>query len=399
MISLLPSLPNLIIVTEHFSPSCGATAQLISDLVDHLARDFNITVLTATPSGSVDLTSPRVIRLCTSFTSTSNVRGKALAGLSFLMRATGWLLLHSRGNTPLLIISNPPFIGIIGLLLRLFKSSRYLFVLQDVFPRSAILTGVLPAKGPITYLWTKFMSLVLSSSSKVVVLNSQMVKRCINDFSLPAAKLTFIDNWAVEHASTLEKTNNPVARLWKTDSVFTVQYSGNFGRLHDMLTILEASRLLQSENVKFTFIGDGAKRCQISTYIKFYQLENVSLHPYQSRADLPFSLGACDVSIISMIPGSEDTVAPSKFYGIIASGKPVLLIGSQNSALSELITKHECGAVVSNGDPIALARVIADLSSNPDKLRTYGRNALNLYNQNFGACVSSRQYLKAIASI
>ena len=388
------SLPeqHLVVVTEHFSPSSTATAQLIADLVDQLAREYSITVLTSTVSESTDSNSFYVVRFPSPVKSSTNVLSKTLAGLSFLYSATRWLLLFSRSNSKLLIVSNPPFIGAIGLFARLFKSSKYVYLLQDLFPRSAVLTGLLPARGPITYLWQLFMSLVLTASTRVIVLNSLMTRRCIQDFSLPDSKVISIDNWAVEHASLLPKSANPLARQWNTYNTFTVQYSGNFGRLHDILTILEASRLLCDKPIKFTFIGNGAKRCQISMYKELFNLDNVTLYPYQSRSNLTYSLGACDISIISMIPGSEDTVAPSKFYGIIASGKPVLLIGNPNSDIAQLILKHKCGIVSATGDPVGLTRSILDLQTNPEMLYAYGMNALKLYQQHYGILSSSKKY-------
>lgn len=399
MISPSTPVKEIIVISEYFSPSGAATAQLITDLVSYLATQFKITVLTATPSSAAQTYPYKLIRLCNSRNSSVNLIRKTLAGILFFLRASRWLLLHARSDSLLLIVSNPPFIGAIGFFLRILKSSRYVFLLQDVFPRSAILTGVLPAKGPITQFWTAFMTHVLSASSQVIVLNPLMKQRCIQDFDLSPSKVTSIENWAVEHASTLEKIYNPIARLRDTAGTFTVQYSGNFGRLHDMLTILEAARLLRDHKIKFHFIGNGAKRSQISSYIQAFQLDNVSLYPYQSRDNLSFSLGACDVSIISMIPGSEDTVSPSKLYGIIASGKPVLLVGSTKSHIAQLLIQHQCGTVVSTGDPSSLVTAILSLSNNPAMLRIYGENAKKLYNSKYGHIPSSSKYAKLLRSL
>lgn len=390
---------ELIVVTEHFYPSTGATAQLVSDLVDELSTHFTTTVLTSTPSASIEHEKYTVIRLCDYSSSSPNVLKKTLAGFVFLLKSSVWILFHSTHSPRLLIVSNPPFVGIIGLLARITKSSRYVYLLQDIFPRSAVLTGVLPARGPLTRFWTSFMSIVLSSSSHIVVLNQLMKDRCIKDFSLPRSKIVTIDNWAVECAPQISKHDNPIARLWGTESIFTVQYSGNFGRLHDMLTILEASRILRNERIKFTFIGDGAKRSHIIRYKHFYQLENISVYPYQSRANLRYSLGSCDVSVISMIPGSEDTVAPSKFYGIIASGKPVLLIAHKNSDMAQHISSANCGRVVAPGDPEHLADVIRELAYDQDTLNQLGQNALTLYREHFGHYSSSQKYIKLLKSI
>lgn len=390
---------DLIIVTEHFSPSTGATAQLISDLADRLSAHVTITVLTSTPSNLLEDHPYRIVRLASSRSSSTGVLTKIFSGSRFLLLATFWLLRKTTRSSILLFVSNPPFIGIIGSLIRLFRKSRYIYLFQDVFPRSAVLTGILPAKGPITHLCNSFMYLVLSYSSKVIVLTDTMKDRCIKEFALPAAKFVPIDNWAVESAHRIPKTSNPLAQKWNTVSNFTVQYSGNFGRLHDMLTILEASRILRDEQIQFTFIGAGAKRTQITEYKEQFDLSNVSLYPYQPRHLLSQSLGACDVSLISTIPGSEDTVAPSKFYGILASAKPVIFIGSSSSHIARLITHNKCGEVTSSGDPITLAKVLLALSKDACKLSLYSSNALQLYSRNYGSSPSATKYLREIRSL
>lgn len=397
----LPLQPSkdLIIVTEHFSPSTGATAQLISDLADRMSAHFTITVLTSTPSTLLEKHPYRVVRLTSPGRSSTSVLTKALSGLQFLLLATLWLFRKSTRSSVLLLVSNPPFIGIIGCFARLLKKTQYIYLFQDVFPRSAVLIGVLPAKGPITYLCKFFMRQVLCSSSKVIVLTKTMKNRCIKEFSLPADKFSHIDNWAVESAQRIPKTSNPLAHKWNTVSTFTVQYSGNFGRLHDMLTILEASRLLQSEQIQFVFIGAGAKRNQITEYKERFELSNLSLYPYQPRDLLSQSLGSCDISLISTIPGSEDTVAPSKFYGILASAKPVIFIGNPNSHIAQLIVEHKCGEVVSSGDPTSLAKLLLALSQDESKLSFYSSNALQLYSRNYGASSSASKYISEIRSL
>lgn len=225
-----------------------------------------------------------------------------------------------------------------------------------------------------------------------------MKDRCVKDFSLPPDQFACIDNWAVESLFSLPKHENPIAKLWDTHSTFTVQYSGNFGRLHDMITLLESSRLLQAHNIKFLFVGDGAKRVQISRYIQEFDLKNVVLYPYQPRDQLKYTLGACDLSIISMIPGSEDTVAPSKFYGIIASGKPVILIGNETSDIAQLVIKYDCGIVISPGDPVALSKAILSLSKDSSRVSRYGLNASRLYSVQFGRSTSTQMYHKLLRS-
>ena len=136
---------ELIILTEHFWPSTGATAQLVSDLVDDLhAQGCCLRVLTSTPGASCS--SYPIHRFSTSSKVSVGIIGKLIDGLHFLFGSTYWLLRYSRTGQGLFIVSNPPFIGLVGPLLSLLKQLPYVFLLQDIFPRSAVLTGVLPRR-------------------------------------------------------------------------------------------------------------------------------------------------------------------------------------------------------------------------------------------------------------
>ena len=157
---------ELIVLTEHFWPSTGATAQLVSDLVDDLTvQGYRLRVLTSTPGPS----SSRypIHRFGSSSQGSVGIVGKLLDGLSFFLGSTYWLLRHSRSGQGLFIVSNPPFIGLVGPFLSFLKRSPYIFLFQDIFPRSASLTGVLPAKGPLSWLWRQLLALVLNRLSLI----------------------------------------------------------------------------------------------------------------------------------------------------------------------------------------------------------------------------------------
>jgi len=378
----------LLLISEHFAPSTGATAQLMTDLARGLvARGRPVTVLTATGAGDAiaDPVPPglRVVRLHRRRSGPRHgVLAKALGGLLFLAGSLVWGLRHGRRGQRVLIASNPPFIGLLGPLLQL-RGLGYVFVFQDLFPRSAVLSGVLPAAGPLTSLWRRLMAWVVRRSSRTVVLSEAMADRLRRDFG-PDLPLSLIPNWAVEAALPLPRATNPFARELGLEGLFTVQYSGNFDRLHDLLTLLEAARLLVDEPIRFLFIGGGAKGDQIRAHREGLGLSNLLQLPYQPRERLPESLGACDLAAIGLIPGAEDTVAPCKFYGILASARPVLLIARRRCDLARLVIEQDCGLVVEPGEAAELAAALRQLQRDPGRVAAMGRRSRALYEQRFG---------------
>lgn len=396
---MTPTPEKLIILSEHYSPSSGATAQLITDLSIGLhLRGLDVTVLTSTAGSPIQrLPGVKTVRLGIKSYYKVNILSKVFSGFSFSIAACHWLSKNLTEGTKLLIVSNPPFVVLIGLFYRLLNNTPYYFLLQDLFPRSAELTGVLPFSGPVSGFWRLLIRISCVMSERTILLSESMKNRASIEYVLMPNQISVIHNWAVEKAIHMPKKANPLALEWGIDRKFTVQYSGNFGRLHEIITLLESARLLDKLPIHYLFIGGGPKFEQIASYKHSYNLTNVTTKPYQPRNILPLSLGACDMSVVSLIPGSEDTVAPSKLYGILASAKPVLLISSENSSLAKLITTYSCGIVVSPGDPCSLAEKLSALSTNPSEIQKMSENAAKLYKTLFDKDNSIDQYYRVIS--
>jgi glycosyltransferase involved in cell wall biosynthesis len=381
----------MLLISEHFAPSTGATAQLMTDLAWGLARrGWAITVLTATPGSPMPFP---VVRLGGAIkrSSTKSVVQKALRGVRFLLGSLLWSLQHGRRGDVVLIVSNPPFIGLLGPWIQWLRGLPYVFVFQDLFPRSAVLSGVLPAAGPITVLWRGLMAEVCRRSSRTVVLSQAMEDRLRRDLGndLP---LSVIHNWAVERGLDIPRADNPFAMEHGFAHRFTLQYSGNFGRLHDLLTLLEAARVLEHDPVQFVFIGGGAKQCQIDAYASSFAMPHVLRLPYQPRERLPLSLAACDMAAIGLMVGAEDTVAPCKFYGILASGRGVVLIARRSCDLAQLVLAEGCGIVVEPGEATELADRLLALAGDPASVMAMGQNSRRLYERQFGLERSLEHY-------
>lgn len=396
--TLLKTSQVLTIVSEYYSPSTAATAQLIADLVAQL-RQSGVRVIVLTHSfGDSRSNEPDIYRLGTSRTGQHiSAFKKLISALLFLRLSLTWIIRNTSRDDKILLVSNPPFITIIGILVYLLRRQPYYFLLQDIFPRSASIAGILPAKGLLKQTWNWYMSLSIRLSKETIVLSDSMRQRCILDFGngLP---LTVIPNWAVESAPSNLPTYNPLREEWGLGSSFVIHYSGNFGRLHDMMTLLETARLSDHiPEIKYLFVGDGAKKEQIERYKNEYKLKNIILRPYIPRSKLPLSLSLGSLCVISLTPGAEDTVAPSKLYGVLASGKPILYIGSNDSEIAQFLRRYSCGISVETGCYQELLSNIIVLTQDTEKLALMGRNSRLAYQQNYSLKGSADLYYKTIS--
>lgn len=390
---------TLILITQHFWPSAGATSQLVTDLaIAYANAGIPVLVLTQKTINTAnqpflsDRVSIQQLGLSSKY-ATPLVK-KLTDAVLFFLHVLIWTILYSGTKDIHLIVSNPPFMALIGPIVQAFKKFRYIFLLQDVFPLSAAVAGIIPARGPVYSFFNMSMAYACNQSSGLVVLNESMAKSVTQEFNY-SGNLDVIHNWAVEKATDLTKQRNPIALKWGLENKFVVQYSGNFGQLHDIYTILESTRLLSfDKNIVFLFIGEGCKKDQIIQFQNRTNSSNIILKPYQDRDLLPFSLACADISIISMRPGAERIVAPSKLYGILASGKPLLVLGSKQSSIAHLIKDHNCGFTIENGDPVALAHVVKRLSLEPHLSSEMGRASRALYEAKLGLDKSFQRYFQ-----
>ena len=383
---------KLSIITQFYPPDYAATGQLIEELAIQLGQlGLLVQVFTGQPGYAFqkksapareDFEQLQVRRSRSSQIWPQRISGKAVNGLLFCIRSALHLL-RTRGRGDVLLLTTaPPFLPIIGYFANLLFGLPYVCLLYDIYPDVAVELKVVPANHLSVRLWDFLNRCSWRKAKKIIVLSSTMKERIVAKCPEIADKITVIQNWAnPEWIVPIAKENNWFAKEFDLVDKFTVLYSGNMGRCHDMDTIMEAAKILKDEPIKFVFIGSGAKRQDCIDQVKAWDL-NCQFLPYQNKQDLPYSLTACDLSLVSVSPGMEGLVVPSKLYAALATGRPVGVICEKHSYLRELIADANCGAAVDNGDAVALAEFIRQLAADSQlahKMGKAGRRYLESY--------------------
>jgi glycosyltransferase involved in cell wall biosynthesis len=190
-------------------------------------------------------------------------------------------------------------------------------------------------------------------------------------------------NWADAALHPVRRESNALRRQWQLDESFVVAYSGNLGRAHDVETIAAAMKALADDTrIRFLVIGGGAKQKELEG------LPGVQFHPYQPREALSESLSAADVHLVSLQPSLEGLIVPSKFYGVLATGRPVLYVGAHDGDLARLILDHDLGYVIAPGDSNALATAIRELAADPPRTAAMGARGRALYDARFAPAIA-----------
>ncbi|MBS1834775.1 MAG: glycosyltransferase family 4 protein [Acidobacteria bacterium] len=309
-----------------------------------------------------------------------------LAGqLSFVMQAVVRSVLGAR-PTLLLVSTSPPFAGIIALTVAWLRRSEIAFWAMDINPEQAVAAGAFRERSLPVRLMGWMNSLLLARAKRVVALDRLMAGTLLTKRRDLASRMRIVPPWPLEqHLESVDHAHNPFRVEHGLNGRLVVMYSGNHSPVHPLDTLLEAARQLQSEPLLFAFIGGGQGKAAVEQYVREHKLENVLCLPYQPLERLRFSLSAADVHVVSMGEAMVGLVHPCKVYGAMALGRPVLLVGPQDSHVGDLVIGARCGWQVDHGDVEAVVALLRRLlRTSPGELEAMGARGLAVVRAQFG---------------
>jgi len=396
---------KILVINQHFYPEFAATGQLLEDLCADLSQDYEVTVLTGKPSynGSIDNIPKEeiyrgidIIRVFnTSFSKTGKLGtlGRIINYLTFYL-SVFFKGLTLKNYDTIIVLSTPPYISLIALALKLFKKSKIIYVVQDLYPEVAIELDIIKSDFLISF-FKKINKFILKRVDQIVTIGEHMQKLLEKNYGqeLINQKSKIIYNWADGEKIYPIENEKTFRKKWDLDNSFVVMYSGNMGHAHEFDTVLEAAEKLEDDReIKFLFVGEGVKKEYIKEYISKNDLDNFMFKPYQDKEDLVYSLNTADLSLTTLNSGFGGLVVPSKVYGIMASGKPILFVSDNNNEISNLIDNHQIGYNIEIGNSDKLAAVIRKYKNNKELLEKHSQITRELFEEEFDKEISIKKY-------
>jgi colanic acid biosynthesis glycosyl transferase WcaI len=235
--------------------------------------------------------------------------------------------------------TDPPLLSVAVAPTARRRRARLVNWLQDIYPETTAVLGVPLVRGPIAEALAALRNRSLRNAEATVVAGALMADR-IKALGVPPARVHVIANWCDDEViRPLQPANNPLREAWHLAGKFVVGYSGNLGRAHEFETMLAAAAQLRNEpRIVFLVIGGGKQFEAMAKAVKAHGLERTfRFRTYQERAMLPHSLTVSDVHWLSLDPELEGLIVPSKFYGIAAAGRPIVMIGDQQGEIGRLV--------------------------------------------------------------
>ena len=397
---------RLVFFNRFFAPNESATSQLLSQLAFHLAaRGHDVHVVTShDPASARGVEAMRGVSVHRVARARGDAHGLAARASDYLGYAHAARRAARRLLQPgdvAVVETDPPMLSSVLARVVRERGAKAIVWLQDLFPEVAASYGIPGMGGMVGELLRRSRDRSLAAAHAVVAIGDDMAGRIAARACVPSERVHVIHNWADGRA--IQPMAPGASRMradWGLDGLFVAGYSGNFGRVHEFDTLLDAAALLRDEpGIAFLLVGSGPRWDEVRSRVERERLANVRMRAYREREALGESLAAADVHVVSLRPEFDGLVQPSKLYGILAAARPGIFIGSATEETARILREHDAGTCVAPGDAPGLARAILALRSDAALRARWGANARRAFESRYDAVHALAAWERLLASI
>lgn len=378
--------PRLLVLNQYYWPGLEATARLLAELCDALAETFDVAVVTGAVAnadaarGSTTHEGVRVIRVFSTAFDRRRLGLRAVNYLTYLLQSLATAV-AARPPDAVLCMTDPPLIGNIALLVARRFRVPLVVVSQDVFPEVAVELGRIDNPLLVAGL-RRAINFYLRRADRVVAIGETMRRRLVEK-GVPPERIAVIANWVDTQRIVPVEHDNDWARNHGLADKFVVMHSGNVGHAQDLDSLVRAATFLRDlDDLRVVIIGAGARHAEVVALAERLAADNVVFAPYQPREMLSQSLSTASVHVVGLARGLAGYVVPSRLYGVMAAGRPVIVAADGESETAQLVRRVGAGVVVPPGRPELLAAAIRDahcgaldLAEMGDRARAYVTDA------------------------
>jgi colanic acid biosynthesis glycosyl transferase WcaI len=384
---------KIALFNQFFWPDQAATSQLLTDLARQLARDgHEVSVICGVPGyagADAESRPPVTILSSPGLPFSRGVVARLGSYLSYLGSAA-WRTLTLGRVDVVITMTTPPMVSLLGNLAKALHGAHHIVWEMDVYPEVAIEVGMIRRGSLVARALLAISHRSRNYADRVWVLGECMRRRML-DAGCPPERIEIHENWS--HADLYSGPGAPAPdRL-------TLLYSGNLGLTHDVATLQGGLLALRDDaRIRVQIAGGGPKRGPLEAFVRAEGLTNIEFLPYCSMRELGRTLSAADIGLVTLQDGCEGAVVPSKVYGLMACGRPILFIGPAASTPAEIIRKFGCGWRLDCGDVDGLVSTLKMLVARPDVVREAGSRGRTAFLEHYDGKQAVERLARAIVT-
>jgi colanic acid biosynthesis glycosyl transferase WcaI len=387
---------KVVVVSQHYLPDRSTTAAIMSAIAGHLATQAPVLVLSGTPGSKslepVTSGKPTVVEIKNRMPGKVALFKRAIAEVSFTVRTSWALLLKLRRGDVVLTVTAPFMLPYAVAAAAKLRRARSVLILHDLYPDVLVMAGLLQPSSIVTKAIHGANALMFRALDAVVIIGRDTEQLLSRYRGMTRDKIRFIPNWATLAAAVRPiRLDNRYRRPHAAR--FLVGLSGNLGFTHDPIIVFEVARLLQDDpDIHFLLSGWGIGFDWLKEKQSYANLPNVTLVDRVEDENLEEFLSAANVWLIPYRKNAAGVSVPSRFYNLLAVGRPVILVSEPDAEAAVTVIEHGVGWVVAPGDADDLARTIRVASLREDGSKAE-RAAKIAERFNFAAAMSSYSLL------
>ena len=330
-----------------------------------------------------------------------NFLGRLWGYFSFVFSGLYAGLFRIKGRYDLILVTSPPlFVGITAYLLSLFKRTPFVFEVRDLWPESAIDTGVIKNKIVIRFSYW-FEKFIYKKAKLINVLTPAFYETLKNKKGVPEDKLIMIPN-AADFAISEELLQHFNTKQFREknqlDEFFVVTYVGAHGVANGLHQILETAVLLKNTPVLFLLIGEGMKKKSLKDQAKDLKLQNVRFLDAMPKSEVLKYVMASEMGASVLLKNDTfKTVYSNKTFDYMSCKKPILM--AIDGVSRKLVEDANAGVFVEPENPVDLEIKIRYYLANRDLLLKQGESGYIFAKENFDRTKLATDYAKELESL
>ncbi len=324
---------------------------------------------TETARGSFHAAKVKIIRVGSTDYSRTEMRRRILNYLTYVAVSVP-MSLFVRCDV-VLGMTDPPFEGIVAALVALLKGKPLVYNVRDLYPDMAM-GGSIVKPGLLTKVWEMLHRWALRRSTRVVVLGEDMHMQIVAK-GVKADRVTVVRDGTEICEGSKPAVDLEVVRAIRGDFKFVLLHAGNLGFYGAWETLVTAARKLADEGIGLVFVGDGAQRGQIEAAAA--DCKNVRFLPFFPASKISSVLAAPDAHVVTVKRGLEGAIVPSKMYGILAAGKPIVAVAPKDTDVAKIGEERGFAVSADPDDASRVADVVRQIFQNTETLRRMGEAA------------------------
>jgi glycosyltransferase involved in cell wall biosynthesis len=324
--------------------------------------------------------------------------GRLMNSAWMLAAWAGVGLPSDEGRPDVVVVGTDPVLGVLAALpiRRLHPSVRIVHIAHDLYPEAAIADGVLREDSSAVRTLRGLLAAAYRACDLIVDLGGCMRAR-LDRYGHGADRLT-LPPWALWEPDLPPPPDPAVRAAMFGGARLGLLYSGNFGRAHDADDLLALAARMRGDPVAFRFAVRGHRADELHAAVGPADA-NVGFAGFVAEDRLAGQLAAADVHMVSLRREWSGAVVPSKFFGCLAAGRPVVFSGPDDSAIAGWIRDHGVGWVLNPGSLDAVAADLRSLADRPDRLAEMQSRCHRVYQAEFSRRRVLEQWDRALTEL